>query len=93
MNGSARRSLQLLGSKVVENLGWRDMWTMVTKKGVQMYGESYNKSSSTHTWGVPVYLKTFVPLVSLQGKNYLKFLSFLPHSRRVIYKLIDRFSH
>ncbi|KPP62004.1 Protein O-Mannose beta-1,2-N-acetylglucosaminyltransferase 1-like [Scleropages formosus] len=54
--------LKGLGSRVSLTLSWRDMWTLVVKKGGQVYGEKHSKSPALSTWGEPVLLKTEVQL-------------------------------
>ncbi len=68
MKHLARDLLQKLGSEKAKNLGWRDMWAMVTKKGDRSYGESFSKSSNFKSWGSAVLLKVDVPLVPIEGK-------------------------
>ncbi|KAM6962643.1 protein O-linked-mannose beta-1,2-N-acetylglucosaminyltransferase 1 [Aplochiton taeniatus] len=58
----AKNLLKGLGSQVSLNLSWRDMWTLVVKKGGQVYGEKHSKSPALSTWGDPVLLKTEVQL-------------------------------
>jgi len=74
MKSNARESLATLGSTRAKNLGWRDMWAMVTTKwnsshpkGVKALAEEYSKSNEFHSWGAPISLKVQVPLSSLQG--------------------------
>ena len=77
MKTNAREMLAKLGSERAKNLGWRDMWAMVTRKSDDMnlkiprkaLAEEYSKSSEFHSWGAPVNLKVQVPLVSLQGMH------------------------
>lgn len=61
---AAMNLLKSLGSQMSHNLSWRDMWTLVVKKGGQVYGEKYSKSAALSTWGDPVLLKTEVQLTA-----------------------------
>ncbi|TNN74683.1 Protein O-linked-mannose beta-1,2-N-acetylglucosaminyltransferase 1 [Liparis tanakae] len=61
---AAKNLLKSLGSQVSLNLSWRDMWTLVVKKGGQVYGERHSKSPALSTWGDPVLLKTEVQLTA-----------------------------
>ncbi|KAJ7986264.1 hypothetical protein DPEC_G00338140 [Dallia pectoralis] len=61
---SAQNLLKGLGSLAGLNLSWRDMWTLVVKKGGQVYGEKHSKSPALSTWGDPVLLKTEVQLTA-----------------------------
>ncbi|KAM4628838.1 protein O-linked-mannose beta-1,2-N-acetylglucosaminyltransferase 1 [Polymixia lowei] len=61
---AAKNLLKSLGSQVSLNLSWRDMWTLVVKKGGQVYGEKHSKSPALSTWGDPVLLKTEVQLTA-----------------------------
>ncbi|KAG8535531.1 hypothetical protein GDO81_028343, partial [Engystomops pustulosus] len=63
LKDTAKNLLKSLGSQIAPNLGWRDMWTFVVKKGGQIYGEKHSKSPALSTWGDPVLLKTDVQLV------------------------------
>lgn len=67
MKQPARELLRRLGSRRAQLISWRDMWAMVAQKGVQMYGESYSKSTDFNTWGASVLLRAQVPLVPLEG--------------------------
>lgn len=76
MKHNARETLGKMGSERAKNLGWRDMWAMVTRKGdsalktpMKALAEQYSKSTEFHSWGAPVSLKVQVPLMSLQGKK------------------------
>ncbi|KAM5126559.1 protein O-linked-mannose beta-1,2-N-acetylglucosaminyltransferase 1, partial [Mantella aurantiaca] len=60
---AARNLLQSLGSAAVPTLGWRDMWSLVVKKGGEIYGEKHSKSPALSTWGDAVLLKTAIQLV------------------------------
>ncbi|KAM7012207.1 protein O-linked-mannose beta-1,2-N-acetylglucosaminyltransferase 1 [Tautogolabrus adspersus] len=64
LKDSAKNLLKSLGSQVSLNLSWRDMWTLVVKKGGQVYGEKHAKSPALSTWGDPVLLKTEVQLTA-----------------------------
>ncbi|CAM4625415.1 hypothetical protein PO909_005631 [Leuciscus waleckii] len=64
LKDSAKNLLKGLGSQVAVTLGWRDMWTLVVKKGGQVYGEKHSKSPALSTWGDPVLLKTEVQLTA-----------------------------
>lgn len=73
MKAAARDLLRKLGSTKSQAIGWRDMWAMVCRKGIQadnqlsvIYGETYSKSPEFNAWGAPVYLKAEVPLVPLE---------------------------
>ncbi|XP_062308165.1 protein O-linked-mannose beta-1,2-N-acetylglucosaminyltransferase 1 isoform X1 [Osmerus eperlanus] len=61
---AAKNLLKGLGSQVSLNLSWRDTWTLVVKKGGQVYGEKHSKSPALSTWGDPVLLKTEVQLTA-----------------------------
>ncbi|XP_061594867.1 protein O-linked-mannose beta-1,2-N-acetylglucosaminyltransferase 1 [Cololabis saira] len=61
---AAKNLLKSLGSQVSLGLSWRDMWTLVVKKGGQVYGEKHSKSPALSTWGDPVLLKTEVQLTA-----------------------------
>ncbi|KAM9848535.1 protein O-linked-mannose beta-1,2-N-acetylglucosaminyltransferase 1 [Aulostomus maculatus] len=64
LKDAAKNLLKSLGSQVSLNLSWRDMWTLVVKKGGQVYGEKHAKSPALSTWGDPVLLKTEVQLTA-----------------------------
>uniref|UniRef100_A0AAQ4PW52 Protein O-linked-mannose beta-1,2-N-acetylglucosaminyltransferase n=1 Tax=Gasterosteus aculeatus aculeatus TaxID=481459 RepID=A0AAQ4PW52_GASAC len=64
LKDAAKNLLKSLGSQVSLNLNWRDMWTLVVKKGGQVYGEKHTKSPALSTWGDPVLLKTEVQLTA-----------------------------
>ncbi|XP_059922689.1 protein O-linked-mannose beta-1,2-N-acetylglucosaminyltransferase 1 isoform X2 [Gadus macrocephalus] len=64
LKDSAKNLLKSLGSEVSLSLSWRDMWTLVVKKGGQVYGEKHSKSPALSTWGDPVLLKTEVQLTA-----------------------------
>ncbi|XP_072244941.1 protein O-linked-mannose beta-1,2-N-acetylglucosaminyltransferase 1 [Leuresthes tenuis] len=64
LKDAAKNLLKTLGSQVSLNLSWRDMWTLVVKKGGQVYGEKHSKSPALSTWGDPVLLKTEVQLTA-----------------------------
>uniref|UniRef100_A0A3Q3FPD0 Protein O-linked-mannose beta-1,2-N-acetylglucosaminyltransferase n=1 Tax=Labrus bergylta TaxID=56723 RepID=A0A3Q3FPD0_9LABR len=64
LKDAAKNLLKTLGSQVSLNLSWRDMWTLVVKKGGQVYGEKHAKSPALSTWGDPVLLKTEVQLTA-----------------------------
>ncbi|XP_048055922.1 protein O-linked-mannose beta-1,2-N-acetylglucosaminyltransferase 1 [Megalobrama amblycephala] len=64
LKDAAKNLLKGLGSQVAVTLGWRDMWTLVVKKGGQVYGEKHSKSPALSTWGDPVLLKTEVQLTA-----------------------------
>uniref|UniRef100_A0A672T233 Protein O-linked-mannose beta-1,2-N-acetylglucosaminyltransferase n=1 Tax=Sinocyclocheilus grahami TaxID=75366 RepID=A0A672T233_SINGR len=64
LKDSAKNLLKGLGSQAAVPLGWRDMWTLVVKKGGQVYGEKHSKSPALSTWGDPVLLKTEVQLTA-----------------------------
>lgn len=73
MKTAARNLLRRLGSTKSQAIGWRDMWAMVCRKGIQIdnqpsviFGETYSKSPEFNAWGAPVYLKAEVPLVPLE---------------------------
>ena len=67
MKTAARTLLSKLGSQKAVNLGWRDMWAMVTQKGGKMFGEAYSKSPDFNKWGPPTWLRVDVPLTSVEG--------------------------
>lgn len=64
LKDAAKNLLKGLGSQVAVTLGWRDMWTLVVKKGGKVYGEKHSKSPALSTWGDPVLLKTEVQLTA-----------------------------
>ncbi|XP_077573934.1 protein O-linked-mannose beta-1,2-N-acetylglucosaminyltransferase 1 isoform X5 [Stigmatopora nigra] len=64
LKDSAKNLLKSLGSQFSHNLSWRDMWTLVVKKGGQVYGEKHSKSPALSTWGDAVLLKTEVQLTA-----------------------------
>ncbi|KAG7232457.1 hypothetical protein INR49_008835 [Caranx melampygus] len=64
LKDAAKNLLKTLGSQAALNLSWRDMWTLVVKKGGQVYGEKHSKSPALSTWGDPVLLKTEVQLTA-----------------------------
>ncbi|MBN3302274.1 PMGT1 acetylglucosaminyltransferase, partial [Amia calva] len=64
LKDAAKSLLKGLGSQVSMSLSWRDMWTLVVKKGGQVYGEKHSKSPALSTWGDPVLLKTEVQLTA-----------------------------
>ncbi|MBN3315614.1 PMGT1 acetylglucosaminyltransferase, partial [Atractosteus spatula] len=64
LKDAAKNLLKGLGSQVSTSLSWRDMWTLVVKKGGQVYGEKHSKSPALSTWGDPVLLKTEVQLTA-----------------------------
>ncbi|KAG9350982.1 hypothetical protein JZ751_024871 [Albula glossodonta] len=64
LKDAAKNLLKGLGSQVSLSLSWRDMWTLVVKKGGQVYGEKHSKSPALSTWGDPVLLKTEVQLTA-----------------------------
>ncbi|KAM9796383.1 protein O-linked-mannose beta-1,2-N-acetylglucosaminyltransferase 1 isoform 1-T5 [Syngnathus typhle] len=64
LKDAAKNLLKSLGSQVSLLLSWRDMWTLVVKKGGQVYGEKHSKSPALSTWGDPVLLKTEVQLTA-----------------------------
>ncbi|MGH0135731.1 UNVERIFIED_CONTAM: hypothetical protein FKN15_050775 [Acipenser sinensis] len=68
---AAKTLLKGLGSHVSLSLSWRDMWTLVVKKGGQVYGEKHSKSPALSTWGDPVLLKTEVQLTPSEDAECL----------------------
>ncbi|KAK3574723.1 hypothetical protein QTP86_015383, partial [Hemibagrus guttatus] len=66
LKDAAKNLLKGLGSQVAATLSWRDMWTLVVKKGGQVYGEKHSKSPALSTWGDPVLLKTDVQLTAAE---------------------------
>ncbi|KAI5614606.1 protein O-linked-mannose beta-1,2-N-acetylglucosaminyltransferase 1, partial [Silurus asotus] len=64
LKDAAKNLLKGLGSQVAATLSWRDMWTLVVKKGGQVYGEKHSKSPALSTWGDPVLVKTEVQLTA-----------------------------
>ena len=67
MKVSGRDALRHLGSVHAHELGWRDMWAMVTVKGGRLFEEQMSRSNDFTSWGTPVTLSAEVPLVPLQG--------------------------
>ncbi|XP_061681089.1 protein O-linked-mannose beta-1,2-N-acetylglucosaminyltransferase 1 isoform X2 [Syngnathoides biaculeatus] len=66
LKDAAKNLLKTLGSQMSLNLSWRDMWTLVVKKGGQVYGEKHSKSPALSYWGDPVLLKTEVQLTAFE---------------------------
>lgn len=66
LKDAAKNLLKSLGSQASLNLSWRDMWTLVVKKGGQVYGEKHSKSPALSTWGDAVLLKTEVQLTAAE---------------------------
>uniref|UniRef100_A0A8C7YCP9 Protein O-linked-mannose beta-1,2-N-acetylglucosaminyltransferase n=1 Tax=Oryzias sinensis TaxID=183150 RepID=A0A8C7YCP9_9TELE len=71
LKNAAKNLLKGLGSQASLSLNWRDMWTLVTKKGGQVYGEKHSKSPALSTWGDPVLLKTEVQLTASEEAECL----------------------
>ncbi|XP_034036669.1 protein O-linked-mannose beta-1,2-N-acetylglucosaminyltransferase 1-like [Thalassophryne amazonica] len=71
LKDAAKNLLKGLGSQASLSLSWRDMWTLVVKKGGQVYGEKHSKSPALSTWGDPVLLKTEVQLTASEGTKRL----------------------
>ncbi|KAK5615686.1 Protein O-linked-mannose beta-1,2-N-acetylglucosaminyltransferase 1 [Crenichthys baileyi] len=66
LKDAAKNLLKSFGSQASLNLSWRDMWTLVVKKGGQVCGEKHSKSPALSTWGDPVLLKTEVQLTAAE---------------------------
>uniref|UniRef100_A0A1A8NKE4 Protein O-linked-mannose beta-1,2-N-acetylglucosaminyltransferase n=1 Tax=Nothobranchius rachovii TaxID=451742 RepID=A0A1A8NKE4_9TELE len=66
LKDAAKNLLKTLGSQMSLGLSWRDMWTLVVKKGGLVYGEKSSKSPALSTWGDPVLLKTEVQLTAAE---------------------------
>ncbi|XP_038152001.1 protein O-linked-mannose beta-1,2-N-acetylglucosaminyltransferase 1 [Cyprinodon tularosa] len=66
LKDAAKTLLKSFGSQASLNLSWRDMWTLVVKKGGPVYGEKHSKSPALSTWGDPVLLKTEVQLTAAE---------------------------
>ncbi|KAM4574655.1 protein O-linked-mannose beta-1,2-N-acetylglucosaminyltransferase 1 [Fundulus diaphanus] len=66
LKDAAKDLLKSFGSQASLNLSWRDMWTLVVKKGGQVFGEKHSKSPALSTWGDPVLLKTEVQLTAAE---------------------------
>ncbi|KAG7153761.1 O-linked-mannose beta-1-2-N-acetylglucosaminyltransferase 1-like 17 [Homarus americanus] len=66
MKGGGRDALRRLGSSHARELGWRDMWALVSAKGGRVFAEHLSRSPDFNTWGVPVMLRAEVPLVPLE---------------------------
>uniref|UniRef100_A0A1A8D5Z4 Protein O-linked-mannose beta-1,2-N-acetylglucosaminyltransferase n=2 Tax=Nothobranchius TaxID=28779 RepID=A0A1A8D5Z4_NOTKA len=66
LKDAAKNLLKTLGSQMSLGLSWRDMWTLVVKKGGLVYGEKGSKSPALSTWGDPVLLKTEVQLTAAE---------------------------
>ena len=47
----------------VAALGYRDMWTFVTKKGGNKIGEAIQKRQASEDWARDLHLRVNVPLV------------------------------
>ncbi|CAG0914343.1 unnamed protein product [Notodromas monacha] len=77
MKAGARSLLAKLGSQKSVELGWRDMWAMVTQKGGKMFGEAYSKSPGFNKWGPPTWLRVDVPLHSIEDTLRKKQCNFL----------------
>lgn len=69
MKQAARDLLKRLGSKRSHQIGWRDMWALVVRKGDTSYGEAYAKSPEFNSWASPVLLQATVPLVSTKESD------------------------
>lgn len=64
MKQAARELLRRLGSERSSTIGWRDMWTLVVRKGDgKSLGEAYAKSPEFNSWAAPVLLQATVALV------------------------------
>ena len=64
-----RSLLGRLGSKEMSQVGWRDMWAMVTIKGGaqdsgNLVAEAASRSPDFKSWGEPVELECRVPLAA-----------------------------
>lgn len=64
MKAAARDLLARLGSHRAHQIGWRDMWAFVVRKGDRAYGEAYAKSPEFNSWAAPIILHVSVPLVA-----------------------------
>lgn len=62
LKDAAKNLLKSLGSSRVQNLNWRDMWTLVVQKGGPVFGEKTSRSPSLSSWADPVLLQTQVQL-------------------------------
>lgn len=62
----AKDILMLLGSDKIANLGWRDMWAMITIKGGHKIAESLSKSPDLASWGSPLTIKADIQLAAVQ---------------------------
>ncbi|KAL8570719.1 hypothetical protein ACOMHN_039154 [Nucella lapillus] len=62
LKAGARQFLKSLGSDSIGQLGWRDTWAFVTKKGGSRIAEGHNKSPNLASWGERVLLETQIPL-------------------------------
>ncbi|KPM02381.1 O-linked-mannose beta-1,2-N-acetylglucosaminyltransferase 1-like protein [Sarcoptes scabiei] len=84
MKQSTRDLLKRMGSKRYNQIGWRDTWCFVMKKGShpQVYGEAYAKSSDFNSWASPVLLKTTVQLVSEKESDCLNWPNNEENNRR-----------
>ena len=63
LNSAARNAIAALGSTQISALGYRDMWTFVTKKGGNKIGEAIQKRQASEDWARDLHLRVNVPLV------------------------------
>ncbi|GFO13328.1 protein o-linked-mannose beta-1,2-n-acetylglucosaminyltransferase 1 [Plakobranchus ocellatus] len=59
---AARDFLTSLGSEVISNIWYRDMWAFVTIKGGTKVGEKHTKAPDLNSWGEKAELRVKVPL-------------------------------
>ena len=54
----------MFGSKHVFNLGYRDMWALISKKKNTWFAEAHHKAPKLFDWGSPLEIQATVPLDS-----------------------------
>merc|ERR1719494_85236 len=59
-----RNVLKMFGSKHVFNLGYRDMWALISKKKNTWFAEAHHKAPKLFDWGSPLEIQATVPLDS-----------------------------
>lgn len=70
MKQAARDLLRRMGSKRAGQIGWRDMWSMVVRKGDdRALGEAYAKSPEFNSWAAPVLLQVNASLVPTEDSE------------------------
>lgn len=84
MKQAARDLLKRMGSKRSFQIGWRDMWCFVVRKGIhpESFGEAYAKSPGFNSWAAPVMLQATVPLVPNEQSECLQWADTEENQRR-----------